>query len=221
MNLYDFKPESYADFRIDYAVVGPIQTNVYFLKNVKTGEVLVVDPGDSANELISYLKRENLMPRAVLLTHGHHDHILAADAIRKAFDIPVCCYEAEETLLMDARLNGSAGFGPVCTLKPDVLFTDGEEKEMAGMRFTVLHTPGHTAGSCCYYFAQYKTLMAGDTLFQASYGRTDLPTGNMRQMIASLRKLLALPDDVVVYPGHGEASFIAFEKKFNPVADYL
>ncbi len=221
MDYFDQNVREYEDFRVDSVVVGPIMTNAYFVTNLKTKEVLIVDPGDEAEVIEKWIKSENLRPAAILLTHGHLDHFGAAEALRKAFGIPVYCYETEKRLLEDDRLNCSRAMGMPQTLTPDHLLMEGEEKTLAGLTFRVLHTPGHTAGSCCFYFTDYRTLLSGDTLFCTSYGRTDLPTGSMRDMVFSLKKLLMLPDEVTVYPGHGDVTSVAFEKQMNPVALYL
>ncbi len=214
-------PEKDDSFRVDSLVAGLVETNVYFITNLKTSEVRIVEPGDEAEEIERFLKRENLIPRAILLTHGHLDHFYAARPLRKAFGIPILCYETERPLLADIGLNCSRAMGMPAVLTPDDVLRDGEEKTLAGLTFQVIHTPGHTAGSCCFYFPEHRTLISGDTLFCMSFGRTDLPTGNMRELILSLKKLLTLPEDVTVYPGHGDVTTIGFEKQMNPAAMYL
>ena len=139
---------------------------------------------------------------------------------RRRYGIPVCSLAKEIPLLEDARANGSASWGEPLTLTPDKSFSPEESCELAGLKFKVLHTPGHTAGSCCYYFPEQKLLLSGDTLFHGSYGRTDLETGSDRDIVRSVRRLLReLPEDTAVYPGHMDASFIAFEKRFNPLSE--
>ena len=161
---------------------------------------------------------EGLRLKAVLLTHGHGDHILAVNDLKKTFGIPVYAAADEESLLRDPDRNLSASlFGCPVTVGPDVLLRDGETFEAAGISLRMLLTPGHTPGSCCYYSEEEKILFSGDTLFCASVGRTDFPGGSSRELLRSIReKLLVLPEDVTVYPGHGESTSIGYEKKYNP-----
>ncbi len=222
MNSLRIRPKEFENFEIRKAVVGPIATNVYFLTRTDTRDVLVVDPGAEARLLIQYLKNNEYTPAAVLLTHAHEDHIMAAGPIREAFGCPILCHEAEAALLADPAHNCSASAGTPCALTADRLLKEGEEVTLGGMTFRVLHTPGHTAGSCCYYFPAYEMLISGDTLFHGSYGRTDLPTGSDAQMLSSIRRLLSeLPGETIVYPGHMDRTFIAFEQRFNPLAEFV
>ena len=210
-----------ADFKIKSAVLGAVSTNVYFLINEETKEVLLVDPADEAKLIIRYLDGEVLKPAAILLTHGHFDHILAAAPLREHYHIDIYCHEEENPLLEDPLMNSSALFDSrhPYSLSPDHTLKDGDELTLAGFPFRVLHTPGHTAGSCCFYFPEEGILFSGDTLFYGSYGRTDLPTGDDRQMEASVNRLLdELPPKTTVFPGHGPKTQIGFEKKYNPLA---
>ena len=221
MNIFGFnKTPEIKGFSLKRMVVGPIGTNVFFLINTETNEALIVDPGDEADRIASRLDYEKVKPAAVLLTHGHFDHIEAADELRKLYQIPVYCLDKEVALLEDARANGSRDWGMAITLTPDKTFRAEEETELAGLKFKVLHTPGHTAGSCCYYFPAQKILISGDTLFHGSYGRTDLETGSDRDIVTSVRRLLKeLPEDTTVCPGHMDLTFIAFERRFNPLSE--
>ena len=194
---------------IQYRVLGAIGTNVYFLINKETKETLLVDPADNA----PYLMKANL------LTHGHFDHIYAVNDLKKSLDVPVYAYADEAALMGDSWMNRSKAWAEAMTVTPDILLHDGDELDLAGFHIRVIHTPGHTAGSCCYYFEEEKILIAGDTLFYESYGRTDLDTGSEAAIMRSLREqLFLLPDDVEVYPGHGDSTTIGHEKKYNPAA---
>ena len=204
--------------KIETLVLGDVRTNCYLLINEKTKEALVVDPADRADVIVRKLIDEGLTLKAILLTHGHGDHILAVDALKKQFGVKVYAAKAEEALLSDAAQNLSkALFGIAVTVKPDILLEDGQEFEAAGIRLRMLHTPGHTPGGCCYYQAEEKILFSGDTLFCGSIGRTDFPGGSLSELVRSVKeKLLVLPEDVKVYPGHEEITTIGHEKKYNP-----
>lgn len=204
--------------KIETFVLGDVRTNCYLLINEETKEALVVDPADRADVIVRKLIDEGLTLKAILLTHGHGDHILAVGALKKQFGVKVYAAKAEEALLSDTAQNLSkALFGIEVTVKPDVLLEDGQEFEAAGICLRMLHTPGHTPGGCCYYQAEEKILFSGDTLFCGSIGRTDFPGGSLSQLVRSVKeKLLVLPEDVKVYPGHEEMTTIGHEKRYNP-----
>uniref|UniRef100_I5AVH8 Zn-dependent hydrolase, glyoxylase n=1 Tax=Eubacterium cellulosolvens (strain ATCC 43171 / JCM 9499 / 6) TaxID=633697 RepID=I5AVH8_EUBC6 len=204
---------------IQSLVVGAIQTNVYFIMNKETKELLIVDPADEAGRIAEKVREMQGTPKAVLLTHGHYDHFGAADALRKEFGIDVYCEEHEQQVLSDPSVNTSPMHGLSAVLKADRYLTDGQQIELAGFEIHVLRTPGHTTGSCCFYFPKDGVLFSGDTLFCESYGRTDFPTGNSREMTESIHRLLReLPEDTAVYPGHALNTSIAWEKRYNPLA---
>lgn len=204
--------------KIETFVLGDVRTNCYLLINEETKEALVVDPADRADVIVRKLIDEGLTLKAILLTHGHGDHILAVGALKKQFGVKVYAAKAEEALLSDTAQNLSkALFGIEVTVKPDVLLEDGQEFEAAGICLRMLHTPGHTPGGCCYYQAEKKILFSGDTLFCGSIGRTDFPGGSLSELVRSVKeKLLVLPEDVKVYPGHEEMTTIGHEKRYNP-----
>ena len=155
--------------------------------------------------------------QAILLTHGHFDHIWGANEVRSLAGVKMYAYEQEKELLNSEKLNVSKGAGRPYTVEADVYLKDGETLTVADMTCKCIATPGHTAGSCCYYFEDAGILVSGDTLFQESVGRTDLPTGNMRTLMNSVKqKLFVLPEETKVYPGHGESTTIGYEKKYNP-----
>ena len=181
-------------------IVGMVQTNCYIAVHPETKEAVIVDPGDEAARIEDALMEE----------------------LRRDLGVSVYACEQEQAVLADPDKNLSVQFqGGGLHLKADMLLKDGETFEAAGYTFQMLHTPGHTEGSCCYYVKSEKVLFSGDTLFEGSYGRIDFPTGSGRQMIHSVADiLLNLPDDTNVYPGHMGYTTIADEKQYNPLAGY-
>ena len=161
-----------------------------------------------------------LKPEAILLTHGHFDHIMAAKELKETWNVPIYACEKEIDVLTDGQKSLVAGyFREPYTITPDVTVKEGDELSIAGFTWKVFETPGHTIGSCCYYIKKESVLFSGDTLFAGSYGRTDFPTGSGRQIAESVRRLLStLPDDTMVYPGHMDTTTIGFEKKYNPLS---
>jgi glyoxylase-like metal-dependent hydrolase (beta-lactamase superfamily II) len=203
--------------KIEHYVVGIVGTNCYFAIHPDTEECLVIDPGDQGEQLAEKLRAEGLTPRAILLTHGHFDHIMGVEALRREFSIPVYVHEADQDLLEDPKLNSGAMIGQSVSVTADHTVRDGETLELAGFKVKVLHTPGHTPGGVCYYFPEEEVVFSGDTLFCDSVGRTDLPGGSTSDLVRSIReKVFSLPDLTLVYPGHGEPTKIGYEKQNNP-----
>lgn len=198
---------------IEIYVVGQVQTNCYFVVNEKTKEMVVIDPGASANALAAKAEELGYTPKAVLLTHGHFDHATGAEEFADHFGIKIYAHEAEKETLENptVSLSGASRF------RADVFVKDEEELDLAGFHLRVLFTPGHTPGGCCYYFPYEDTLFCGDTLFQCSVGRTDFPGGSMSTLVRAIKeKLMVLPERTVCYPGHGEATTIDYERTYNP-----
>ena len=208
-----------ADIRIQSMVTGMAATNVYFVQNTATKEMLIIDPADDAAAIKRRINAAEGKPVAILLTHGHFDHILAAEDIRQTYGIPVYVEEEDEKVLEDARYNLSGLWASAFTIKADHQVKDGSVLHLAGLEIHVLHTPGHTWGSCCFYLPVEKVLFSGDTLFCGSYGRTDFATSSARDMTESVHRLLReLPEETEVYPGHDMFTTIADEKRWNPLA---
>lgn len=197
--------------------LGMVGTNCYLLVKEETKETIIIDPADQAGVIAGRIGRDGLKPAAIYLTHGHFDHIMAAAELAARYRIRITAHEAETALLGDAGLNASGSMGgcPV-TLKPDREVRDGEKLTDAGFSCQVIHTPGHTAGGVCYWFEENRVLVSGDTLFLEGIGRSDLPTGNGRKLVESIReRLFVLPEDTAVLPGHGGTTTIGYEKKNN------
>lgn len=204
-------------FEIQSMVLGVVGTNCYLLINKETKETVIFDPGDDGERIARYIEREGLKPQAILLTHGHFDHIMGVPALTGAYPVPVYIHEAEADVLESPELNACSMIGARISLKADRLVKDGEELLLAGAKIRVLHTPGHTKGGASYYIEDMRVVICGDTLFEGSVGRTDLPTGSMGTLVRSIReKLFVLDDDVTALPGHGGSTTIGFEKQHNP-----
>lgn len=198
-------------------ILGRVQTNCYIVRDPGSKEAVVIDPADQAEKIDKYLKENDLVCKRILLTHGHFDHITGAESLKGLTGADIYAHENEVDLLRDPDLNASAIMGYEVRLEPDILLKDKEEFEAAGMTWQVIYTPGHTGGGVCYYLKDKGILFSGDTLFHESVGRTDLPTGNHEQLMESVNgRLLVLPDETEVYPGHGRPTTIGHERSFNP-----
>ncbi len=197
--------------------VGPLQCNCSIFGDEQSRGALVVDPGDEIGEIQSILDRHELQVKGIIITHAHIDHIGGAAKLKELTGAPV--YMNENDMELRAQLDVQAGWiGIEPPKKPeiDVMVRDGDIVALAQQPFHVLHTPGHTQGSISLHVPSENKLIAGDTLFRDSIGRTDLPGGNSRQIIASIKeKLLPLDDGVVVIPGHGPKTTIGREREMN------
>lgn len=204
---------------INTCVLGMISTNCYIVYENSSG--VIVDPADNAPYILNKCRELGVKPEVILLTHGHFDHILAAEEIRRTFHIPIYACEKEMALLKEPDFNLSRTGGEEVSLEADYWLREGETLELLGRKWKVLNTPGHTGGSVCYYIEEEQVLFSGDTLFCQSVGRTDLPTGQFSEIMESVVGVLfALPEETKVYPGHGEGTSIGYEKKRNPLARY-
>lgn len=198
--------------------LGPFQANTYVL-STEEGEGIVIDPGMDPQPLLEYI--DSLRIKAILLTHAHLDHIGGLEQVRQLTKAPVYIHDLEADWLFDPVMNGSANLpflgGPIRCQPRDEGFKDGEILQLAGLSIQVIHTPGHSPGSVSFYLKDEGILISGDALFAGSIGRTDLPGGDYPTLIRSIKeKLLVLPPETKVFPGHGPETTIGDEKRYNP-----
>lgn len=201
--------------------LGPIQTNCYIVSN-KEKECLIFDPGEEGAKLVKEIRAKNLKPLAILLTHAHFDHIGAVDALREVFELPVYIHEKEVSWLADPMKNGSGKYAEL----PNYIVKAPEEAHILRKEqqlkigtfiFDAVFTPGHSPGSISYVFKEDGFAIVGDTLFERSVGRTDLIGGSTKILLDSInQKLLTLPDDMIIYPGHGSYTTPKAERQHNP-----
>lgn len=201
----------------------PLGTNCVVLWADGSSACVVADPGMSADEgerqLVDFLTDRGLVPEAIVLTHGHFDHVWGVERLLSRFDVPVYLHPADRFLLRDgaSAIPGMMSLKSMCHDFPTVDVADGQSLQFACGVFKVLHTPGHSPGSVCYWIEADNLLLSGDTLFAGSIGRTDLSGGDYDALMASIReKLLALPGIADVIPGHGQPTTIAREGMYNP-----
>jgi hydroxyacylglutathione hydrolase len=199
--------------------VGPLQCNCTILGDEASGEAMVVDPGDNIPQILATLTRHKLTLKQIVVTHGHIDHVGGAVQLKRATGAPILMNQNDLALLkmMDMQAGWLGLSTPPEVAPPDASAEDGMATGIAGHAARILYTPGHTQGSICLHFAEEKLLLAGDTLFAGSIGRTDLPGGDGRQIIRSIHgRLLTLPDTTRVIPGHGPETTIGEERETNP-----
>ena len=198
--------------------VGPLQCNCTILGDESTGEAIIIDPGDEVGRIHRRVTELGLKVKQILVTHAHIDHVGGALRLKRLTGAPILLNENDLALLdMMETQAGWLGITPPETAPPDENLADGLKVGFESLPARVIHTPGHTQGSVCLHFAPMKLLIAGDTLFAGSIGRTDLPGGNSEQIIESIEsRLLALPDETRVLPGHGPMTTIGAERRSNP-----
>lgn len=201
---------------IDYRPVGAIGANCYIFSCPETKKAAIIDPGANSEALKKWIEDKGVEVEYILLTHGHWDHIGAVDKIREATGAKVGIHSQDAEMLTNGNMNLSTMLGrPFALNAPDFFLEDGQVIQVGNLSMKVIATPGHTKGGVC--FLTPDGLISGDTLFQGSIGRTDLPGGSYDELIKAItQKLLVLPDDTKVYPGHGPESTIGGEKRINP-----
>ena len=198
--------------------VGPLQCNCSVLGDEQTREAMVIDPGDEIEEILAILRQENLTLKQIVITHAHIDHVGGAMKLKAATGAPILMNQNDHMLLKMLDLQAAwVGMRPPGAVQIDDSLEEGRVLQIGPVSSSVICTPGHTEGSICVYFPQEKKLIAGDTLFAGSIGRTDLPGGSMEKIMRSLhQRVMALPDETEVTPGHGPATTIGEERQTNP-----
>lgn len=198
--------------------VGPLQCNCSVIGDETTHEAIVIDPGDEVSRILQSLQQHGLKLKHILITHGHIDHVAGAMKLKQATGAPILINQNDSPQLNMLDMQAAwIGIAPPGKVAVDASLEDGTEIKVGGIAGTAMHTPGHTEGSTCIYFPSEKKLIAGDTLFAGSIGRTDLPGGDFEKIMRSLhQQVMALPEEVVVIPGHGPATTIGKEQETNP-----
>ncbi|WP_036713885.1 MBL fold metallo-hydrolase [Paenibacillus ehimensis] len=203
--------------KIETFPLGPLQTNAYLVSLPEGNRGFVIDPGMDPQPLLKRI--EHMEIEAIVLTHAHFDHIGGVDAVRRLKGCPVYLHDAEAEWLTNPKRNGSTMWpelgGAITTDPAEYALDDGQELKLLGIVFQVLHTPGHSPGSVSLVYGNH--LFGGDVLFRLSVGRTDLPGGDQQELLDSIHdKLFKLPDETIVYPGHGSRTTIGYEREHNP-----
>lgn len=197
--------------------VGAFQENCYLYACPHTLEAVIIDPGDEAERILARIQELKFIPKYIINTHGHIDHICAIDEVSAVYPVPLAIHPADVPLYTDGNVaHMFQRQAPLVKRKPDILLQEGDTLSFGTLTLEVLHTPGHTPGGICLINRPY-CIFSGDTLFQRSIGRTDLPGGNYEQIITSIReKLYPLDEELVVFPGHGDPTTLGEEKYENP-----
>ncbi|UUZ90437.1 MBL fold metallo-hydrolase [Paenibacillus sp. P25] len=203
--------------KVEIFSLGPLQTNAYLISRPGENKGIVIDPGMNPKPPLKRV--EDMEIEAILLTHAHFDHIGGVDELRKLKGCPVYLHDAEAEWLTNPKYNGSARWpelgAPIVTEPAEYALDQGQELKLLGLVFKVFHTPGHSPGSVSFLYGNQ--LFSGDVLFRLSVGRTDLPGGDQQDLLDSIHdKLFELPDDTIVYPGHGAKTTIGYERENNP-----
>jgi glyoxylase-like metal-dependent hydrolase (beta-lactamase superfamily II) len=203
---------------VETVVNGPFMENCFIAGDAATREALLIDPGDEGERILGEVRRLELTPTAIFCTHAHIDHVSAVAELKRELEVPFALHPDEQPGLSRLPMQAAIfGLPPRAVPEVDRELADGDTVQLGGLEGRVLLTPGHSAGGCCLYFEEQRVVFAGDTLFAGSIGRTDLPGGSMQTLLASINeRLLSMPDEVVVYSGHGPATTIGAERRANP-----
>jgi len=217
--MQDREPRSKARMRLATLKVGALATNCYLVGCALTGRALVIDPGGDADRILAGLGEMGFCAEAIVLTHGHFDHYLAALEVKRATKARILIHRLDEPFLSDPPPDLALFMlrGGQERIVPDELLEDAEQRTLGMLSWQVIHVPGHSPGSIALWFPDLRVVFSGDALFREGVGRADLSGGDARTLVESIRRrLYTLPDDAVVYPGHGPATTIGHEKRANP-----
>lgn len=203
--------------KVKTMMLGMLQTNVYIVYDEESKDAVVIDPAGEQDRIIRFIEENNLRLMGILVTHGHFDHIGVVDSIRDSFGVPVFTSKEEGMLMADPNKNLSLDFmGKAIAVENDEVVGDRDILEFGELVFDCIIVPGHSPESVCYYNSENDMLFCGDTLFAGSIGRTDMYNGPQDTLINNIKeKLMSLPEDTIVYPGHGFQTTIGYEKKTN------
>ncbi len=196
--------------------IGMVGSNTYLLYDEEDKEGAIIDPGGETKPLLQEIKEQQIMVRYLLNTHAHFDHIAANASLKSTFDVPLGLHPADRELLLDGGGASWFGLAYVPSPPPDIALTEETTLTLGKFQIHVIHTPGHTPGSICLYVPEEAALFTGDTLFADSVGRTDLPGGDAHRLTESLRALASLPEETMLYPGHGPGATLAQTYRHNP-----
>jgi glyoxylase-like metal-dependent hydrolase (beta-lactamase superfamily II) len=213
-----YHPDMPPDLLRETFPVGPLRCNCTLLANLETREAIVIDPGDEIADILARLARRQLTLRQIIVTHAHIDHIGGAAQLRRVTGAPVLFHQADLPILGMMEMQAAwLGIPTPEKVALDQSADDGLAAGIPGLEAEVIHTPGHTPGSICLHFPKQELLLAGDTLFAGSVGRTDLPGGDTGALLRSIRtRLLTLPESTLVVPGHGQETTLGLESETNP-----
>lgn len=201
---------------VETMALGPVSANTYIVTDDISGETAVIDCGECTNELLDRLENKNV--KYILLTHGHADHILGVYGLKQAFpQAKIVIHKDDSVCLSNEMLSIAFSIAPHTqkNIEPDVIVTEGDEIILGSLVFTVMHTPGHTKGSVCYFVESERTIFTGDTLFCLTTGRTDLFGGSDDEMYTSIKRLYEMPGEYEIYPGHNRATTMEYERRRN------
>jgi glyoxylase-like metal-dependent hydrolase (beta-lactamase superfamily II) len=192
--------------------LGQMQANCYLLEN--EGKGIIIDPADEGSFLLEEVQRKNIELTGLFATHGHFDHCMAAGEIQLSFNIPLYIHKKDQFLIdrLESTAKHFLGYTPIMVVPKRIEFIEPSELKIINLKFKIISSPGHTPGGLCYYFPEEAALFTGDTLFADAIGRTDLSYSNKKDLWNSLRGILSLPDETVIYPGHGESTYVGEQK---------
>ncbi len=208
------------EIQVGCLTMGFLDNNTYFLHREGEYDCIVIDPAKDGEVLVTRLREKGLEIKAIFLTHGHFDHLLGVDGVKNLSNAPIYGGKEDADKFMNPCLNQSDRVNKEIRIKLDHELTEGDEIEIGSMKCKVLSTPGHTSGSICFYFEEDGLLFSGDTLFCETVGRTDFETGSISDMRKSIERLLKLPPETKVYPGHNDFTTIGHERDYNPLSAF-